>query len=471
MTQNISIAIRLHYDLIRPWRGSINTTTTIPVRRIMNYRLRGELQVPGDKSISHRSIMLGSLAKGTTVVDGFLPGEDCLSTIDCFRAMGILIEQNQTHLQIRGHGLYGLKPPTTILNCNNSGTTTRLLSGMLCGQIFESVITGDASIQNRPMGRIIQPLSQMGADIVSLRENDKAPLQIRPAKLHGIHYQSPVASAQLKSAILLAGLYAEGGTSVTEPALSRNHTEIMLRTFGVDVVQEKNTASLSGNPTLYAQHIDVPGDISSAAFFLAGASILPNSEIYLKKVGINPTRDGILRILKQMGADFEIFPYGEQMQYMDKDGLFHPHSHLDTEPVADILIRSSKLRGIEIGGEIIPTLIDEIPMIAALATLAEGTTVIKDSAELKVKESNRIRAMVTDLTKLGADVVETEDGMIIHGGKTLHGGIVHSYYDHRIAMTFAILRLAIKENVAITDTNCVNISYPNFFEDLKSLIR
>ncbi len=436
----------------------------------MTHRLKGRLQVPGDKSISHRSIMFGSLANGITQVDGFLPGEDCLSTIQCFRAMGIEIEPEGTRVRIHGRGLHGLKKPQDELNCNNSGTTTRLLSGILCGQNFESVITGDESIRQRPMGRIIRPLTEMGADIRSRYRNDKAPLEIFPSALSGICYQSPVASAQLKSAILLAGLYAAGETSVTEPEHSRNHTEIMLRKFGVKVDIRHNSCSLVGGQELHGCHVPVPGDISSAAFFLAGASMMRGSEVLLKNVGINPTRDGILQVLKQMGGDFEILPISGRDADFESDGTLKNTGILQEEPVADILIRSSTLKGIEIGGSIIPTLIDEIPMIAAMATQAEGVTVIRDAAELKVKESNRIRVMTRELTGLGADVTETDDGMVIYGGKKLHGGIVNSHKDHRIAMTFAILGLAIGEEIEIMDRDCVNISYPGFFRDLKSLL-
>lgn len=436
----------------------------------MTYKLKGSLQVPGDKSISHRSIMFGSLANGITKVSGFLLGADCLSTIRCFRQMGIAIDVNQDHVTIHGKGLHGLIAPDKVLDCGNSGTTTRLLSGILCGQEFTSTITGDDSIRNRPMGRIIKPLTLMGANIKSLQGNDKAPLCISPAALSGIHYQSPVASAQLKSAILLAGLYANGKTTVTEPELSRNHTEIMLRKFGAAVTSQGNTCEITKPDFLYGSDIQVPGDISSAAFFLAGASMMQGSELLLKHVGINPTRDGILRVLSLMGADMEIIPKNDNAASVQCTPDHYASQNPCEEPIADIRIRFAPLQGTVIGGSIIPTLIDEIPMIAAMATQASGTTIIKDAAELKVKESNRIRVMTEELTKLGADIQETEDGMIIHGGKKLHGGTIHSHKDHRIAMTFAILGLAIKEDITIVDKDCVDISYPDFYKDLNALV-
>ena len=417
--------------------------------------LRGEITIPGDKSISHRSVMFGSLAKGTTKITGFLQGADCLSTISCFRKMGISIENLEDTVLVHGNGLHGLKKPDSVLDCGNSGTTTRLISGILSAQNFSVTLTGDASIQKRPMKRIMDPLSQMGADITSVNGNGCAPLAINGRTLHGIHYQSPVASAQVKSAILLAGLYAEGETKVTEPSLSRNHTELMLKEFGADVRTEKTTAIIRPAEELFAKEIAVPGDISSAAFFLAAGLMIPNSEILIRHVGINPTRDGILRVCRDMGADLTIVNA----------------STGDGEPTADILVRSSALHGTVIGGAIIPTLIDELPMIAAMACFAEGETVIKDAAELKVKESNRIDVMVRNLIAMGADVTETEDGMIIHGGKPLHGAVVDSHKDHRIAMTFAVAALAADGETEIIDADCVDISYPAFYEELEKLTK
>ncbi|MBE5978649.1 MAG: 3-phosphoshikimate 1-carboxyvinyltransferase [Paenibacillaceae bacterium] len=417
--------------------------------------LRGELSIPGDKSISHRSIMFGSLAKGTTEITNFLQGADCLSTIACFEKMGIGIENNGDSVIVHGNGLFGLKKPDTILDCGNSGTTTRLISGILAAQDFDVTLTGDESIKKRPMKRIMDPLSHMGADIRSLEGNGCAPLVITGKKLYGIHYTSKVASAQVKSAILLAGLYADGETKVTEPYVSRNHSEIMLKYFGADVSAEGTTATIRPAKELYGNRIVVPGDISSAAFFIAAGLLVPGSEILLKHVGINPTRDGILSVCRDMGADITLL-----------------NKNTDSgEPTADILVKSSTLHGTEIGGSIIPTLIDELPVIAAMACFAEGETVIRDAGELKVKESNRIEVMVRNLSAMGADVTETEDGMIIRGGRTLHGAVIDSKLDHRIAMTFAVAGLCAEGETVIKGAECVNISYPGFYQDLERLGR
>ncbi|WP_097006391.1 3-phosphoshikimate 1-carboxyvinyltransferase [Lacrimispora amygdalina] len=415
--------------------------------------LRGELSIPGDKSISHRSIMFGSLAKGTTEITNFLQGADCLSTIACFKKMGIDIENNGDSVIVHGNGLYGLKKPEDILDCGNSGTTTRLISGLLSAQNFDVTLTGDESIKKRPMKRIMDPLSHMGADIRSLEGNGCAPLAITGKKLYGIHYTSRVASAQVKSAILLAGLYAEGETKVTEPYISRNHSEIMLKYFGADVTTEGTTASIRSAKELYGSRIDVPGDISSAAFFIAAGLLIPGSEILIKHVGINPTRDGILTVCRDMGADITL---------LNKNNG-------SGEPTADILVKTSTLCGTEIGGAIIPTLIDELPIIAAMACFAEGETIIRDAGELKVKESNRIEVMVKNLSAMGADVTETEDGMIIRGGNPLHGAVIDSRLDHRIAMTFAVAGLCADGETQIKGAECVNISYPGFYRDLERL--
>lgn len=416
--------------------------------------LRGTLTVPGDKSISHRSVMFGALADGLTEVTLFLSGADCLSTISCFRQMGIDIERKDTHVLIHGKGLHGLTAPDRILDAGNSGTTVRLLSGILAGQSFDSTITGDASIQKRPMKRIMTPLGRMGASVTSVNGNGCAPLAIYGQPLHGIHYESPVASAQVKSCILLAGMYADDITYVTEPAISRDHSERMLSYFGADIRTEGTTASIRPNPVLTGRSIAVPGDISSAAYFIAAALIVPNSEILLKNVGINPTRDGLLRVCKAMGADITIVSE-------DTTGA---------EPCADLLIRSSSLKGTTVEGEIIPTLIDELPVVAVMAAFADGTTVIRDAAELKVKESDRIAVMTENLRRMGADVEPTDDGMIIHGGKPLHGATIDPYQDHRIAMSFAVAALAADGETDILDPECVRISYPAFFSDLDSLI-
>lgn len=414
--------------------------------------LRGQLTIPGDKSISHRAVMFGSLAKGTTRITHFLEGADCLSTISCFRKMGITIEKNSSEVLVHGNGLHGLSAPSEILDVGNSGTTTRLISGILAGQSFSSVLNGDASIQSRPMKRIIAPLTAMGADISSQRGNGCAPLSINGRPLNAIHYNSPVASAQVKSCVLLAGMYADGITSVTEPVLSRNHTEIMLNYFGARVTSDNTTASICPEPSLEAREIQVPGDISSAAYFIAAGLLIPGSEILLKNVGINPTRDGILRVCKAMGADIALL-----------------NETFTGEPTADLLVRTSSLHGTTIGGEIIPTLIDEIPMIAVLAAFAEGTTVIRDAQELKVKESDRIAVMAENLRRMGADVIPTDDGMIIHGGKPLHGASIDSHLDHRIAMSFAVAGAVCDGSLSIEGGECVNISYPEFYSDLYSL--
>lgn len=417
-------------------------------------RLRGELTVPGDKSISHRSVMFGSIAKGVTEITGFLQGADCLSTIGCFSAMGVEIQNDGGRVTVRGRGLRGLRQPDCVLDCGNSGTTTRLISGILCGQNFPVTLTGDASIQKRPMNRIMEPLQRMGADITSVGGNGCAPLRIQGRPLRGIHYQSPVASAQVKSAVLLAGLYAEGETRVTEPALSRNHTELMLRHFGAEVDSQGTTASIRPARELYGQKIHVPGDISSAAYFIAAGLLVPDAELLIRNVGINPTRDGILKVCRMMGADITLLS----------------ENHDNAEPVADLLVRSSSLKGCVIEGPLIPTLIDELPVIAVIACFAQGETVIRDAAELKVKESNRIRVMAENLTAMGADVTETDDGMMIRGGRPLRGASIRCHMDHRIAMSFAVAALAAEGETVIQDSECVNISYPGFYGELGRIV-
>lgn len=415
--------------------------------------LKGRVSIPGDKSISHRSVMLSSIAEGTTEVHNFLQGADCLSSIACFRQMGIDIENNGDIVRIHGRGLHGLKRPENTLDTGNSGTTTRLMSGILAGQNFDCVINGDASIQSRPMRRIMTPLSLMGASIESLRGNDCAPLKITGQKLHGIHYDSPVSSAQVKSAILLAGLYADGETSVTEPVLSRNHTELMLGACGGDIRSEGTTATLRPVNRLEAQKIIVPGDISSAAYFMAAGLIVPGSEICIENVGINPTRDGMVKVCRAMGGNISL----ENIH--DVCG----------EPVADIVVRNSALHGTIVEGAIIPSLIDELPIIAVMAAFAEGQTIIRDAAELKVKESDRIAVMAENLSAMGVDITPTEDGMIINGGKMPHGAVIQSHLDHRIAMSFAVAALASDGETEIIGSDCVNISYPTFYQDLLRL--
>jgi 3-phosphoshikimate 1-carboxyvinyltransferase len=415
--------------------------------------LKGEITIPGDKSISHRSVMFGSIAKGTTEISHFLSGADCLSTISCFQSMGVSIDIKGDTVIVKGRGLRGLKKPVDTLDCGNSGTTTRLISGILAAQDFDVTLTGDDSIQKRPMKRIMEPLSLMGAQITSINDNGCAPLSISGKKLHGIHYTSKVASAQIKSSILLAGLYAEGETKVTEPYISRNHSEIMLKYFGADIKTEGTTACITPPKELFGNKIKVPGDISSAAFFIAAGLMIPGSEILIRNTGINPTRDGILSVCRDMGANITLL-----------------NENTDSgEPTADILVKYSSLHGTTIEGSIIPRLIDELPMIAAMACFAEGETVIKDASELKVKESNRIEVMVQNLTAMGADVTETEDGMIIRGGRPLHGTVIDSKLDHRIAMTFAVTGLCAEGETEILGADCVNISYPGFYKDLEKL--
>ena len=415
--------------------------------------LRGEISVPGDKSISHRAVMFGSLAKGTTEITNFLQGADCLSTISCFRQMGIEIDNQPDRIVIWGKGLHGLNGPNDTLDVGNSGTTIRLMSGILAGQSFDCRVTGDASIQKRPMKRVITPLSMMNAAIDSINHNGCAPLKIQGRKLKAVHYNSPVASAQVKSCVLLAGMYADGVTSVTEPILSRNHSELMLNYFGASVASHGTTASIFPDPLLEGRKVIVPGDISSAAYFIAAGRLVPGSEILIKNVGVNPTRDGLLKVCAAMGAD--ITRVNENT--------------VSGEPTADLLVRYSSLHGTTVGGEIIPTLIDELPIIAVMAAFADGTTVIKDASELKVKESNRIAVMTGNLSRMGVDVEATEDGMIIHGGKPVHGAEIDSHLDHRIAMSFAIAALSAEGTTKIKDADCVRISYPNFYEDLNQL--
>lgn len=418
--------------------------------------LKGTLTVPGDKSISHRAVMFGALAEGTTTIHGFLKGADCLSTIGCFQAMGIDIEEKEDTIYVHGKGLRGLQAPDGVLDVGNSGTTTRLISGILAGQNFTSELSGDASLNTRPMKRIIAPLSMMGADITSKNGDGCAPLLIHGRPLSAIHYDSPVASAQVKSCVLLAGLYADGETSVTEPALSRDHTERILRSFGADIRTEGRTCTITPPKTLHGQHIEVPGDISSAAFFIAAACITPDSDVLIQNVGINPTRAGILEVCRAMGADVSLENVRET----------------GGEPVADIRARTSRLKGTVIEGDIIPTLIDELPVIALMACFAEGQTIIRDAHELRVKESDRIAIVSDNLQAMGADVIPTDDGFLINsqqGTLTLHGASINCAMDHRIAMTFAVAGLNADGETVITDSDCVDVSYPDFFRQLEGL--
>ena len=409
----------------------------------------GQIKVPGDKSISHRAVMLGSLASGVTEISGFLKGADCLSTIDCFRKMGIDIDINGENVTVHGNGLRGLKKPDEMLYTGNSGTTTRLLCGILAGQNFDTSITGDVSIQKRPMGRVVKPLSMMGAKI----ENEYCPLYITGTKLHGIDYKLPVASAQVKTAIILAGLYADGETVIHEIEKSRDHTELMLSAMGADLTVDNLDITVKPTNDLTAVNVDVPGDISSAAFFLVLGAIMPNSQITVTNVGINPTRTGIIDVLKDMGADIT---------------LENVHTSAG-ETVADITVRSSSLKGTTVGGDIIPRLIDELPIIAVAAVFADGQTVIKDAQELKVKETNRIRAIVDEFNKCGIDITETDDGMIINGGKSIHGADFKTYGDHRMAMSLTVLAQLADGESTLDDSDCACVSYPTFFDDFYKL--
>ena len=428
--------------------------------------IKGSLTVPGDKSISHRAVMFSALAKGESKVKGFLAGEDCLSTISVFRKMGVSIEQEQDSLRIQGLGLHGLKAPGEALYCGNSGTTMRLMAGILAGQSFSSCLTGDESLEKRPMKRVCLPLEKMGAKIKMQGEKGTAPLEISGSTLNGICYESPVASAQVKSSVLLAGLYAKGKTSVIEPSLSRDHTERLLGAMGVECTTKsledgRVEISLEGGQEIKALSGEylVPGDISSAAYFMASVFFLPGSSLRLKNIGLNPSRCGILTVLEKMGAKISLencsTVYGEER--------------------GDICLSYGALKAVDIGGDLIPRLIDELPLLAVLATIAEGNTRIYDAAELKVKESNRIKACVENLQSLGISALETEDGMIIPGKGsvfTLEGKKIPSFLDHRIAMSFSVLGLLCRaENpMQIEDSECIQISYPNFFKDFEKVL-
>lgn len=410
--------------------------------------LTGRIRVPGDKSISHRAVMLGAIAEGRTSVSGFLEGEDALATLAAFRAMGVAIDgPNEGRLVIEGVGLRGLRVSADPLDLGNSGTSMRLLAGLLAGQSFDSVLVGDASLMRRPMARVATPLKSMGA-VIETAEGGTPPLSIGGGQtLHGIRYQLPVASAQVKSAVLLAGLYADGRTEVVEPAPSRDHTERMLRGFGYRVDVDGAVIGLDGGGRLQGCDIDVPGDISSAAFFLVGASIAPGSDLLVENVGINPTRTGVLAILKAMGADIEVLNRRES----------------GGEPVADLRVRSAALRGIEIPHEQVPLAIDEFPALFVAAACADGTTTLRGAEELRVKESDRIDAMANGLRRLGVDVEPLADGIVIRGGD-LGGGTVDSYTDHRIAMSLSMAALRASGDIIVTDCANVATSFPGYVE-------
>ncbi|MFD6207316.1 3-phosphoshikimate 1-carboxyvinyltransferase [Peribacillus sp. NPDC060253] len=416
--------------------------------------LRGSIAIPGDKSISHRSIMFGALAEGETKVTNFLPGADCLSTISSFRQLGVHIEQEGHQVRIEGKGFHGLKEPEEVLDVGNSGTTIRLMMGILAGQDFSAVLEGDESIAKRPMSRVVNPLREMGAVIDGRKGAEYTPLFIRGGKLQGFRYELPVASAQVKSAIILAGLQAEGETIIVEPEETRDHTERMIQEFGGKIEKDGQTIKVSGNQVFKGTTIHVPGDISSAAFFMVAAAITENSEVVLKNVGLNSTRSGIIDVMKSMGADISI-------EMKASEG----------EPTGDITVRSSRLKGTTISGDLIPRLIDEIPVIALLASQAEGITTIKDAAELKVKETNRIDTVANELSILGADITPTADGLIINGRKALNGGMVTSHGDHRIGMMLAVAALIADGEVELGDPDAIDVSYPQFFEHLTHLIQ
>ncbi len=419
------------------------------------HALRGTLAMPGDKSISHRAVILGALAEGDTVIENFLPGADCLSTINCFKNLGVKITVTDDGVvKIHGSGLCGLKEPGGILNAGNSGTTMRLLLGVLAGQPFFSVITGDSSLCRRPMARVTGPLSLMGARIDGRQDGNLAPLALRGGSLKPIDFTSPVASAQVKSAVLLAGLFAEGQTTVTEPYRSRDHTERMLKMFGANVDVSGNTVLVKGLPRLLGRKVTVPGDISSAAFLMVTAASLPGSDLTLTGVGINPTRNGIIEVLTAMGAGIELLNSRKEGE----------------EPVADIRVyHKKKLSGVSVGGEVIPRLIDEVPALAVAAALAKGQTEIRDATELKVKESNRIAAIVGLLAGFGAAVQELPDGLLIQGGRPLRGCTCESHGDHRIAMAATVAGLLAMGNTEVQGAECINVSFPGFDSVLKAI--
>ncbi|RMH31428.1 MAG: 3-phosphoshikimate 1-carboxyvinyltransferase [Nitrospirae bacterium] len=424
---------------------------TTPARK----PLRGTVTVPGDKSITHRALILGALAEGITQISGYSRGTDCLHTLEAIRACGIVIEEkNHQCVEIQGKGLQGWTEPCGVIDCGNSGTGIRLLSGVLAGQNFFSVLTGDASLRSRPMGRVVAPLREMGATIFGRKGGAFAPLAIQGAQLRGRAHVSPVASAQVKSAILLAGLLAQGTTRVTEPAKSRDHTERMMKFFGITLDIMDCTVALVGQQSFTGTAITVPGDLSAAAFFLVAASIVPESELSLPGVGINPHRIGIVEILQEMGAKIELHRVREE----------------SGEPVADLVVRSAPLHGVRIGGQQIPKTIDELPILCVAAAAAEGETEISGAEELRVKETDRIRAMVSELKKMGASIEEKPDGLRIQGGNPLQGARCDSYGDHRVAMSLAVAGLVAQAPVMITDVECIETSFPEFSDKLLELL-
>ena len=420
-----------------------------------NNKLRGNIFVPGDKSISHRSLILGSIAQGETRIYNFLNSLDCLKTLECMQALGAEIELGKDNsVKIKGEGLYGLQEPKDMLDVGNSGTTIRLLTGLLSGQNFYSVLNGDVSIRKRPMKRVVEPLRLMGADIWGRKDGQFAPLSVRGNKLNPLHYTLPVASAQVKTALLLAGLYITGGTIIKEPLPTRDHTEKMLEIMQADLKISPFEIKVMGGKELRGTDIFIPGDISSAAYFIAAASILKDSQITIRQVGVNPTRTGIIEILKKMGTKIETLNY--QIK--------------SNEPQADLKIEYSKLKGVEIKKENVPFLIDELPLIAVMATQAQGKTVVSGARELRVKETDRIKAMVSELKKMGADIKEKEDGFIVNGPTGLQGAVCESYNDHRIAMSLAVAALLAEGKTIIKNSECIDISFPGFGKTLQKLI-
>jgi 3-phosphoshikimate 1-carboxyvinyltransferase len=416
--------------------------------------LAGDITPPPDKSISHRAMILSSIAKGKSIIRNFLRSADTLSTLEAFRTLGVSITGDE-EIVVEGRGLHGLKEPEAVIDCGNSGTTMRLLSGLLSGNPFFSVLAGDESLSRRPMGRVIKPLVKMGARIMARQDDKYPPLAISGGTLNAIHYEMPVASAQVKSALLLAGLYADGETEVVEALKSRDHTERMLKAYGVDIEIKGLSIRVRPGAELSGVEFDIPNDFSSAAFFMTAAAVVEKSDLTVKSVSVNPTRTGFLEVLKKMGADIEV--------RNEKD--------VSGEPVADICLRHSELKAVDVGADMVPSLIDEFPVLCVLATKANGTTRITGAGELRVKESDRIRAMAEGLKKMGADVQELEDGLIIGGNAKLKGAQIQSFGDHRVAMAFSIAALVAEGETAIYDAQAVDVSFPGFFDLLKAVMR
>ena len=416
--------------------------------------LRGTIRVPGDKSITHRALLASALAEGSATITGYCRGEDCLNTLRALQALGVTIEVETDQVRVWGKGLGGLTEPVQHVDCGNSGTGLRLLAGVLASQPFFSILTGDDSLRRRPMGRIVNPLRMMGATIQGRKGGELAPLAIQGGALQGIEYRSPVSSAQIKSAVLFAGLFAQGETRFSEPVQSRDHTERMFRYLGIPLETDGCHVVLPGRPTYAAKDLFVPGDLSAAAFFIVGASLVPDSEVRIVNIGLNPARTGILDILCEMGADIRIVNQREQAG----------------EPVGDLLVRTASLRGVTIEASHVPKMIDEFPIFCVAAALAEGRTVVTGAEELRVKETDRIHAMATELAKLNVPIQETPDGFILHGGATIKGGTCMSHGDHRVAMALAIAALTGDAPTTILDTDCIATSFPDFHDNLLELL-